>query len=281
MARTARLLQSLRDERQTIRKLIKKVQGQLDSIDRGLISPNAAFISRKKGKTIADLQSPHRNLKEALQHDLRALRQQLKQVRTDRRSVRREAAQQRVMASKAQLQKHIEDMHKDGVVDPQELEVAREYADRVLTGSVAVLTGNPTTRNVKLVFDALTDTQMLGAEPNAGANARAFRALAGAGAKLHANLEKQFRRTPTSKNLTKMLNGQSLAEFLGGNPETRRAGWKAAGDISHTTTNGETLSGLSKQYYGKFGYWDVIYVHNVAKIADVDHVPPGTKLVIP
>jgi nucleoid-associated protein YgaU len=49
----------------------------------------------------------------------------------------------------------------------------------------------------------------------------------------------------------------------------------------HIVQNGETLSGISQQYYGSAGRWRHILEANQETIKDPDKISPGTKLVIP
>lgn len=50
---------------------------------------------------------------------------------------------------------------------------------------------------------------------------------------------------------------------------------------SHTVKKGETLSEISRQYYGSSGRWDKILQANREKISDKNRVRVGTVLVIP
>jgi len=49
----------------------------------------------------------------------------------------------------------------------------------------------------------------------------------------------------------------------------------------HTVRNGETLSGISYQYYGTENKWQKILDANKDAIKDVKNLKPGTRLVIP
>lgn len=49
----------------------------------------------------------------------------------------------------------------------------------------------------------------------------------------------------------------------------------------HIVQNGETLSGISQQYYGSAGRWRHILEANQETIKDPDKISPGTKLIIP
>ena len=49
----------------------------------------------------------------------------------------------------------------------------------------------------------------------------------------------------------------------------------------HTVSNGETLSGISYQYYGTENKWQKILDANKDAIKDVKNLKPGTRLIIP
>jgi nucleoid-associated protein YgaU len=50
---------------------------------------------------------------------------------------------------------------------------------------------------------------------------------------------------------------------------------------SHKLAPGESLSAVSKTFYGSFSYWDVIARANVDLINDFDFPPSGVVLKIP
>lgn len=49
----------------------------------------------------------------------------------------------------------------------------------------------------------------------------------------------------------------------------------------HTVRDGETLSGISYQYYGTENKWQKILDANKDAIKDVKNLKPGTRLIIP
>ncbi len=49
----------------------------------------------------------------------------------------------------------------------------------------------------------------------------------------------------------------------------------------HAVRNGETLSGISYQYYGTENKWQKILDANKDAIKDVKNLKPGTRLIIP
>lgn len=51
--------------------------------------------------------------------------------------------------------------------------------------------------------------------------------------------------------------------------------------IIHTIREGETLSGISREYYGSENKWQKILNANRSVIKDANKLKPGTKLIIP
>jgi len=49
----------------------------------------------------------------------------------------------------------------------------------------------------------------------------------------------------------------------------------------HTIREGETLSGISREYYGSENKWQKILAANRNVIRDANKLKPGTKLIIP
>jgi len=141
---------------------------------------------------------------------------------------------------------------------------------------------HPSAVNIKNVMDALADAQLLGADPNKGASRSAFGELLCAGQKRHAKSEKAFRQFPTSQNFSKMLGDAALVQTFGGEGRAQLQGWMPVGDISHTVIKGDTLSKLSKKYYGSVGFWDTIYESNFGVIGgNPDRLLEGVELTIP
>jgi len=56
---------------------------------------------------------------------------------------------------------------------------------------------------------------------------------------------------------------------------------KEAKKVIHTIREGETLSGISREYYGSENKWQKILNANRNVIKDANKLKPGTKLIIP
>jgi nucleoid-associated protein YgaU len=100
--------------------------------------------------------------------------------------------------------------------------------------------------------------------------------------KVMKNAEDIFRRNPTVENFKTMEEAERFCVSLGKQP----LAYPPPGlplvppGTTHPVTPGDTLSGISKKYFGSPGYWDVIYRKNRDLIKNPDAPAPGTKLVI-
>lgn len=94
----------------------------------------------------------------------------------------------------------------------------------------------------------------------------------------------QVLRVPEGKGAAKPApadRGASSTTDHGASPAT---GEHAAtgGGKSHKIKQGDTLSSISKQYYGTTAHWKLIYTANKSKIGDdPDRLPDGIELTIP
>lgn len=154
-------------------------------------------------------------------------------------------------------------------------------AERALGDRVNEVAGNPSTRNCRRTIDSLANFQLLGGDTNSEASRRAMGALQRATTQRTHTAERRFRNNPTSKNLERALDEMANNHLLGGEADLKRPGWRPAGGLEHTTGPGDTLSRLSKRYYGEWGFWDVIFMANLTVIKHPDSVPRGLVLTIP
>lgn len=95
--------------------------------------------------------------------------------------------------------------------------------------------------------------------------------------------EPNFRQRPTMANFEKLLRAKRLTTQPGGSSREKPAGWRGAKrGTTHTVSKGDSLAGISQQYYGSPGYWDIIYIENSKIIGNnPKDLKVGLKLVIP
>ena len=90
--------------------------------------------------------------------------------------------------------------------------------------------------------------------------------------------EQCFRKIPSTENLKLMFQRELNCVQMGGAPIAsppkglRRV---KAGD-QHRIVSGDTLSGISRTYYGSFSFWDVLVRANAELWANPDRPPSGT-----
>ena len=172
-------------------------------------------------------------------------------------------------------------MLRDGKIDANELEEFQQLSNKLLSQQTAQLNGNPTTNNMKGVLETLGNAQLLNADSNSKESSDAFNALSAATEKRFKKAEKNFRRNPTKENLVKKYEEQALGQQLSGNVNDDDTGFKSVGDAPHIIVKGDTLSKLSKQYYGDYNFWDKILIKNFDKIrSNTEQLSIGTQLII-
>ncbi len=97
------------------------------------------------------------------------------------------------------------------------------------------------------------------------------------------NAERRFRRNPTGKNYELMHRAQIFYGEAGGSlyiysPKGLRPTRRQK---PYPVERGDTLPRLSRKFYGKRGYWDVIYRKNLDVIPKSFVLRPGMNLIIP
>lgn len=95
--------------------------------------------------------------------------------------------------------------------------------------------------------------------------------------------ERAFRRTPTMANCQAMFNAERASTQMGGPqipwPPTRLRRIKAG--TTRRIGPRDMLSAVSMEYYGSFGYWDVIYRNNPSVFPDPDKPTANATISIP
>lgn len=148
---------------------------------------------------------------------------------------------------------------------------ARGNLDKARQG----LTQHPSEKSARQVIRAATNLELLG--DSAGTAAALQQTVAWMESQRDA-AEKRFRQIPSTENLKLMFQAEAACVEMGGSPITsppaslRRV---KAGD-QHPIVSGDTLSGISRTYYGSFSYWDVLVRANAQLWANPDRPPTGT-----
>lgn len=272
-------LKTIRNAQQQVANRIKEIQEQLKQVEK--MPSSQPWTTFKRVATVKELQSPHRSLKEALKHDLLALKSELRGMKIQERKVIRQNAVQASRDFKRRLEAALKKGEQSGALDEGELAALQIESLQVLSRFVDILNANPSIKNVDTVLNEMELPMLLGADSPGGECDKAFKALGNASVKLQNEAESKFRTNPTTDNLDSFLQSRGLTQKLGGNAEIKREGWRSVG-TTHPVVSGDTLSGISQKYYGKPGYWDIIFLENYGVIGDdIKMLKQGTELKIP
>jgi len=282
MISTGHSLDRIKAKRYRIKQEIDRVKSLLLQIEQGKISANTPFISTKRVSEVIELRSPYKTFKEALQHDLKELQYHFNQLKRDMVVAKEGIFKMNIANTQLQYDRHWKSATKDGVLDQQEIEKGLELAQRALRDCIRLVKVNPSEANIGITLHWMEDALRNGADLDKGDSADALNAIKEASAIRYSQADNNFRKTPSVKNLDRALHELELTEILGAEVSRKPAGWKPAGNIKHHVRSGDTLSSLSKQYYGNIGYWDIIYFENFGSIGqNPNFLKVGTVLTIP
>jgi LysM repeat protein len=137
----------------------------------------------------------------------------------------------------------------------------------------------PTVDNLKFLLNKVAKAALLGTNDEALEISGVLEQNA---EKAMKNAEDIFRHKPTVENYESMEQIERFCLQLGKQP----LAYPPAGmppvppGTAYVVSPGETLSGISKKYFGSPGYWDVIYRKNRDLIKNPDAPITGTRLVI-
>jgi hypothetical protein len=140
---------------------------------------------------------------------------------------------------------------------------------------------NPCEKTLRGLLGDIAALQWLGGDEEK--EKEGFNAAVECGGKLKDRSEKAFRSKPTKENFKKMLEGKANYQALGGSEKDPLQGVRRLRPAGpYTVAPGDTLSGISKMFYGSEGYWDVIYFDNQGVIGNnPDLILPIVTLQIP
>ena len=280
------LIQEIRNAQKKIEKRIRDIQEQLKKLED--VPSSQPWITKKRTTVIAELRSPHVSLKQALNNDLMLLRQQLRQLNQQVKTLKNRAALQNAAQARKDLENKFEEMLKkaergSGGLSDEEMDVISQQSADVLDKYVTILDTNPTPENVKGVLENIYIPLLSSGSGSAGEGAvnRATGALGRASDKIRDKAEKNFRSSPTVDNFDSFLGSQELGQLVGGSELKKPVGWEGVNKV-HPVKPGDTLSKISQQYYGKTSYWDIIYMDNYGAIGDdPNDLKVGQELFIP
>lgn len=163
----------------------------------------------------------------------------------------------------------------DSAVAQRALNAVGNAAKGHLEKARQALSQSPSEKTARQVIRAAANLELLG--DSAGTAAALEQTLAWMESQRDA-AEKCFRKIPSTENLKLMFQAEAACCEMGGAPIAsppeglRRV---KAGD-QHRIVSGDTLSEISRTYYGSFSFWDVLVRANAQLWANPDRPPTGT-----
>ncbi len=272
-------LHAIRTAQKNIRDRIKQIQEQLKRLESEPGSP--VWVTFRRTQNVEELRSRFPTLPKALQHDVQMLKSQTRDLQRQALHVRTHAAQQASHDFKKRLEEALKRAEQHGTMPESELATLRSDGETVLKQFVGILDSNPSPKNIGLVLSELEIPLLLGADSEGGACGDAARAVSRASERIVERRERAFRQNAGEANFDKLLQARALAQQVGGKSQETPAGWKPV-NKTHIVAPGDTLAEISKRYYKKPGFWDIIYIENYGVIGDdVRSLRVGTTLKIP
>jgi nucleoid-associated protein YgaU len=163
----------------------------------------------------------------------------------------------------------------DSAVAKRALDAVGGAAKGHLEKARQALSQRPSEKNARQVIRAAANLELLG--DGSGTAAAIKQTVAWMESQRDA-AEKRFRQIPSAENLKLMFKAEAACVEMGGSPiASPPAGLRRvkAGD-QHRIISGDTLSGISRTYYGSFSFWDVLVRANEQLWANPDRPPTGT-----
>lgn len=177
--------------------------------------------------------------------------------------------------------KKLQEFEKTGSVPEGDLAGLRAESESVLRRYMNILNSDPSEENIRQTLNNLVSPLMLGSDILSGTGKEAFDAISKASEKIVEKNENSFRKNPTTENLDKFLKSKANSQMLGGGTQELPAGFKPA-STTHQVKQGDSLSSISRLYYGNAGFWDMILFANVSEIGNnPNNLRIGTELRIP
>ena len=172
-------LQAIRTAQSQVEKRMRVVEAQLQKA--GTLPPTQPWISFRLVKDVKDLASPFSSLKKALQHDLRQLKAQLKDLKLEERVLRREVVRLRAVGAshtfKQRLKATLEKAQKSGELSEDELRLLRQESEKVLEKFVAILETGRNAKNAAALHNEMVVPIVLTGNEEGGIHARAWKFL--------------------------------------------------------------------------------------------------------
>ena len=280
---------AIEQSQKSIRERIGEIQRQLEYLDKKHIPDSQPWISFGPASSIEDLMPKFPSLREALRNDLQVLRDNLRDLAEEAKSLRRSALRGAALAATGEFDRDLEQLVRNakatGKLDDHLIEKVRRASEDALRKWRAAVDKDPSKQNLTGLIGQVRQDMLVGLGESAGVVAALLSFGNGIGKIKHA-AEKRFRATPTVENLKDYYHKTKTSLMVGGEGlEGMPPGQKRLRpEKSYLVKPGDSLSSISKLFYGTEGLWDFIYFHppNLKVIGDnPERLPPGIQLQIP
>jgi hypothetical protein len=282
------MIRSIRETQETIRQRIREIQSQLKYLHAKHVPDSQPWISLRPGN-IEDLRSKFHSLREALENDLQVLRDDLHHLEVEANKAHRAALRGSALSSTGEFDRDLlRLLHKGeetGKIDQGQFEALRSESDAALQRWQEAVEEDPSPENMEGLLSQLGQTMLVGLDQGSDAASDAWVSLGGCANKLKGAAKERFRANPTSENFRDyiektvtsiQLGGEGLAEEMPAGQQRLRL------EKSYVVKPGDSLSNISKLFYGTPSLWDFIFFANFTVIGDnPDRLRPGIELQIP
>lgn len=279
----------IRAQQEAIRRQIAHIERQLEKLEDIPLDQQRTYLTFERvsfEEFVKRAKQPQPPLALALEQDLILLHRRLKELQGhERRALVREEVAASNEALEAMMDAELRRAEKTGSLDPAKIAALQEAWLRALRAKRGALKAEPTRANARALLKELGRGMSAGLDTT-GADAKGANSdLGDVTEKWTKKARDNFRRIPSKQNLGRYLDEASLAQAMGGGDRTRMLEappQRVRPGGTRVVQKGDTLSGISKEYYGSTAYWDVIYFENYKVIgSDPDRPAVGATLKIP
>jgi hypothetical protein len=157
---------------------------------------------------------------------------------------------------------------------------AQAAQKRIVDKTRTAFLRKPTPAGAKTLIDDIAVNELLGGESTMN---YINRDLVPKLQQMMLDAERRFRNTPTKENCEAMFNAEMACQSAGGQglPDPPKGLRRIKAGTTRRFGPNDMLSAVSKEFYGSFGYWDVIYKANWGVFKDPDRPTPNTTIDIP
>ena len=225
-----------------------------------------------------------KTLRSDLDDITRSLKDQIRKVsfEFDNKSYSKNQAQEKGEQLRRTITEELKKGEESGTLTDETIKSILNESENVLKAHLDSVTAEPTEENILSALKEIEIQQYFGAGSECPNAKEAWNTLLKATKTLWEKANWQFRKTPTSANFKKLLQTLAINQQLGGNINyCKPEGWQGVNQ-SYKVKKGDTLSGISNQFYSKTCFWDIIYIENHGAIGDdPDKLEIDMNLIIP